>query len=211
MTEENLRLLKKLYQQYNIPVKPLLAEIEAVYEKFPLALYNEIRAMNDHVARAVTAVNDAKATEQIQKAANHINRITRDCYKFLDLYYKKEAEKFDRSICSIEPRTTKDYERMAEYGRLSDTATALVEKAKKEEHLVTDEETYQNFQNAYNAYRELHKFIVENRREVLSMNRKRRFKLLGSIILSVFTFVLGCIMTNNNQEIINVFKNFFMK
>ena len=100
---------------------------------------------------------------------------------------------------------------MAEYGRLSDTATALVEKAKKEEHLVTDEETYQNFQNAYNAYRELHKFIVENRREVLSMNRKRRFKLLGSIILSVFTFVLGCIMTNNNQEIINVFKNFFMK
>ena len=35
MTEENLRLLKKLYQQYNNPIKPLLAEIEAVYEKFP--------------------------------------------------------------------------------------------------------------------------------------------------------------------------------
>lgn len=34
MTEENLHLLEKLYQQYNNPVKPLLAEIEAVYEKF---------------------------------------------------------------------------------------------------------------------------------------------------------------------------------
>ncbi|MBD5465300.1 MAG: hypothetical protein HDR22_05705 [Lachnospiraceae bacterium] len=63
-------MLEKLYQQYNVPVKPLLAEIEAVYEKFPLALYNEIRAMNDHVARAVTAIDDSKATEQIKKAAN---------------------------------------------------------------------------------------------------------------------------------------------
>lgn len=209
MTEENLRLLKKLYQQYNDPVKPLLAEIEAIYEKFPLALYNEIRAMNDHVARAVTATDDNKATEQIQKASNHINRITRDCYKFLDLYYKREAEKFDRSICSIEPRTTEDYERMVEYGRLSDDATNLVEIAKKNEHLVTDEETYQNFQNAYNAYRELHKFIVKNRRDVLSMKRKKRLKLVGSLALSVFTFILGCILTNNNQQIVDVFMNLF--
>ncbi len=209
MTEENLRLLKKLYQQYNDPVKPLLAEIEAIYEKFPLALYNEIRAMNDHVARAVTATDDNKATEQIQKASNHINRITRDCYKFLDLYYKREAEKFDRSICSIEPRTTKDCERMVEYGRLSDVATNLVEIAKKNEHLVTDEKTYQNFQNAYNAYRELHKFIVKNRRDVLSMKRKKRLKLVGSLALSIFTFILGCILTNNNQVIMDVFKNLF--
>lgn len=85
MTEENLRLLEKLYQQYKIPVKPLLAEIETVYEKFPLALYNEIRAMNDHVARAFLATDDKKATIQIEKAFSHVNRITRDCYKFLDL------------------------------------------------------------------------------------------------------------------------------
>lgn len=43
MTDENQHLLEKLYQQYNDPIKPLLAEIEAVYEKIPLALYNEIR------------------------------------------------------------------------------------------------------------------------------------------------------------------------
>ncbi|MBD5465301.1 MAG: hypothetical protein HDR22_05710 [Lachnospiraceae bacterium] len=100
---------------------------------------------------------------------------------------------------------------MAEYGRLSDAATYLVENAKKKEHMVTDEETYQNFQNAYNAYRELHKFIVENRREVLSMNRKRRFKLVGSVIFSIFTFILGCIVTNNNQKIIDVFMVLFTK
>lgn len=211
MTEENLHLLEKLYQQYNNPVKPLLAEIEAVYEKFPLALYNEIRAMNDHVARAFTAVDDAKAKEQIEKAANHINRITRDCYKFLNLYYKREAEKFDRNICSIEPRTTDDYKRMAEYGSLSDKATNLVEVAKHNEHLVSDEETYQNFQNAYKAYRELHDFIVDNRRDVLSMNRKKRYRVVASVLFSIFTFILGCILTNNNREIVDAFMNMFAK
>ncbi len=206
MTEENHRLLEKLYQQYNVPVKPLLAEIEAAYEKFPLALYNEIRAMNDHVARAFTTTDDVKAKIQIEKAYNHINRITRDCYKFLNLYYKREAEKFDRSICSIEPRTTEDYKRMADYGCLSDKATDLVEKAKQNEHLVSDEETYQNFQEAYNAYTELHKYIVANRRNVLTMNRKRKFRAVGSLIFSIITFILGCIVTNNNQQIIEAFK-----
>lgn len=167
--------------------------------------------MNDHVARAFTAVDDAKAKKQIEKAANHINRITRDCYKFLNLYYKREAEKFDRNICSIEPRTTDDYKRMAEYGSLSDKATNLVEVAKHNEHLVSDEETYQNFQNAYKAYRELHDFIVDNRRDVLSMNRKKRYRVVASVLFSIFTFILGCILTNNNREIVDAFMNMFAK
>lgn len=208
MIEENLRLLEKLYQQYNDPVKPLLAEIEAIYEKFPLPLYNEIRAMNDHVARAVTAVDDKKAVIQLEKAASHINRITRDCYKFLDVYYKREAERFDKFICTIEPSTTEDYQRMADYGKLSDKATNLVEYAKKNEHLVSDEETYVNFEKAYNAYKELHSFIVNNRRIVFSLKRKKRIKMIGSVIFSIFTFMLGCIITNNNKKIVEVFMQF---
>lgn len=208
MIEENLRLLEKLYQQYNDPVKPLLAEIEAIYEKFPLPLYNEIRAMNDHVARAVTAVDDKKAVIQLEKAASHINRITRDCYKFLDVYYKREAERFDKLMCTIEPSTTEDYQRMADYGKLSDKATNLVEYAKKNEHLVSDEETYVNFEKAYNAYKELHSFIVNNRRIVFSLKRKKRIKMIGSVIFSIFTFMLGCIITNNNQKIVEVFMQF---
>lgn len=100
---------------------------------------------------------------------------------------------------------------MAEYGSLSDTATQLVEYAKQNEHLVTDEETYKNFENAYNAYKELHKFIVVNRREILSIKRKRTFKTIGSILLSIFTFILGCIITNNNQAIVDVFMNLLVK
>ena len=70
---------------------------------------------------------------------------------------------------------------MADYGELSDRATNLVEHAKQQEHLVTDEETYKNFENAYLAYKDLHRFIVNNRREVLMMNRKKKHKRIPRI------------------------------
>lgn len=209
MTEENQRLLKEVYLKYKDPIKPLLAEIEAVYEKFPLPLYNEIRAMNDHVARAFLAESPEKAAEQINKAKNHVNRTVRDCYKFLNLYYRMESEKFDKAICSVEPRNTEDFKRMADYGEKSDKATRLVEIAKDNEHLVNDEETYVNFENAYNAYRDLHEFIVNNRRDILLMQRKSKMKVIGSVAFSVFTFILGCVLTNNNQEIIQMVMKLF--
>lgn len=209
MTEENLHLLEKMYLRYKDPVKPLLAEIEAVYEKFPLPIYNEIRAMNDHVARAFFAESDEKALGQINKADNHMNRIIRDCYKFLNVYYRIESEKFDKAICSVEPHSTAEFKRMADYGEKSDKATRLVEFAKENEHLVDNEDTYRNFENAYIAYKELHAFIVDNRRDILMMQRKNGIKSVGAIIFSVFTFILGCVLTNNNKEILSTLFSIF--
>lgn len=98
---------------------------------------------------------------------------------------------------------------MADYGELSDRATNLVEHAKQQEHLVTDEETYKNFENAYLVYKDLHRFIVNNRREVLMMNRKKKHKRIGTTVFSIFTFILGCVLTNNNKEIVEAVIRFF--
>ena len=113
MTDENQHLLEKLYQQYNDPIKPLLAEIEAVYEKFPLALYNEIRAMNDHVARAFTTEDDNKAKQQIEKAFNHViytinkkrKNLTR-VYALLNQEQQKNISKWQSmEVCQIKQRS----------------------------------------------------------------------------------------------------------
>ena len=184
-----------------MPVKPLMAEIEARYEKFPLPIYNEIRAMNDHVARAFTATDEAKAKEQIEKAFNHIRRITRDCYKALNLYYKREAEEFDDILYSITPTSKKDFERLEIYGELSDRASELVEYAKLNETLVSDEEVYQNYQESYHAYKKLHKFIGINRGEILSIKKKKGKEKIMSIVFSAISFIFGCVLTNNNQAI----------
>ena len=48
--ENNVRITA-LYQDYNTVIKPLIAEVEARTEQFPLPLFNEIRALHDHIAR----------------------------------------------------------------------------------------------------------------------------------------------------------------
>ena len=209
MTKENQDLLENLYRHYKEPVKPLLAEIEALYERFPLAIYNEIRAMNDHVARAYIAIDDDEARIQINKAYSHIRRITRDCYKFLNLYYKEEAEKFDELMCLVEPMSKADFERTDKYAMLYDSALQNVRIAKMNEHLLTDDETYENYERAYLSYKDLHKFIDENRGLLLSMHRKRRYQRIGGIFFSFVTFVLGCILTNNNEAILGWFNSLF--
>lgn len=209
MTEENLRLLEDVYKQYINPIKPLLAEIEALYEKFPLQLYNEIRALNDHVARAFVAGSEIKCKEQISKAESHVNRIILDCYKCLNLYYKRESESFDRSIASVEPRDDVEMALLLDYGKLSDDAVRLVEYAKINEKQDDKDATYQNFEKAYLAYRALHDFIIKNRRQVFRLHRKRIFRFVRAALWAVITFVLGCVITNNNQAIWNWLKSLF--
>jgi len=209
MTEENLRLLEDVYKQYINPIKPLLAEIEALYEKFPLQLYNEIRALNDHVARAFVAGSEIKCKEQISKSESHVNRIILDCYKCLDLYYKRESERFDRSIASVEPRDDAEMALLLDYGKLSDDAVRLVEYAKINEKQDDKDATYQNFEKAYLAYRALHDFIIKNRRQVFRLHRKRIFRFVRAALWAVITFVLGCVITNNNQAIWNWLKSLF--
>lgn len=51
MTEEASRLIVDCYVHYCEVIKPLIARIEALSEKIPLPLFNEIRAFNDHIAR----------------------------------------------------------------------------------------------------------------------------------------------------------------
>ncbi|MDR0872930.1 MAG: hypothetical protein LBN27_05600 [Prevotellaceae bacterium] len=78
--------LSPLYKTYNEVIKPLVADIESRYEKFPRPIFNEIRAFNDHVARCYTEPLDKRIiSEQIPKATGHIERILLDCYKFLNV------------------------------------------------------------------------------------------------------------------------------
>lgn len=41
--------VRELYESYNAVIKPLIAEVEARIEQFPLPLFNEIRALHDHI------------------------------------------------------------------------------------------------------------------------------------------------------------------
>ena len=51
----NTEKIQELYRDYNTVIKPLIAEVEARSEQFPLPLFIEIRALHDHIARCYYA------------------------------------------------------------------------------------------------------------------------------------------------------------
>ena len=88
--------LKPLYKSYNEVIKPLVAEIEARGQEFPLPLFNEIRAFNDHVAQCYwDDATDEKIKSETYKAERHITRIVLDCYKYLTLLLYDRVIKFE--------------------------------------------------------------------------------------------------------------------
>ena len=70
------------YKEYNMVIKPLIAELEARTEQFPLPLFNEIRALHDHIARCYSErISSNQVDSEIHKAERHVTRIMLDCYK----------------------------------------------------------------------------------------------------------------------------------
>ena len=63
--------LKDLYDNYSKNIKPLIAVIESNTQKLPIAIFNEIRAVNDHVARCIINGEQDFSLTEIKKAETH--------------------------------------------------------------------------------------------------------------------------------------------
>jgi hypothetical protein len=139
MSPETLHArLSIVYQEYNRVIKPLLADIEARYQKFPDSLFNEIRALNDHVSRCyVTGITDEKIIREIEKAEGHAVRISLDCYKYLDVWFYDFFEKFDKNYtCKIDLTLIDQGELAISYRKFQSNATATIRKAKESESMI---------------------------------------------------------------------------
>ena len=88
-----------LYKEYNMVIKPLIAELEARTEQFPLPLFNEIRALHDHIARCYSErISSNQVDSEIHKAERHVTRIMLDCYKCLNLSLHDVVLLFERPM-----------------------------------------------------------------------------------------------------------------
>ena len=66
MVDENR--VRELYVEYNTVIKPLIAEVEARMEQFPLPIFNEIRALHDHISRCYSDnITDAQIEKELEK------------------------------------------------------------------------------------------------------------------------------------------------
>lgn len=151
--------IQELYREYNTIIKPLIAEIEARIEHFPLPLFNEIRALHDHIARCYSEnVTSRQIEEETQKAHRHVVRIMLDCYKYLNLTLHDTLTLFERQTKNIDLTVLKDGTFYPKYKSLRNQAIQTVRKAKTTEAL----DTYSAlniYQEAYNLYTSLETMI----------------------------------------------------
>jgi hypothetical protein len=190
----------------------LIADIEARYQKFPDSLFNEIRALNDHVARCYTEnYADEQIENEINKAESHILRITFDCYKYLDAWFHDYIVKFEKKYANrIDITLINNGEFAPKFRKIQSDALKEVKKAKKAES-VDKQMSFNSYQEAYNIYSNLEELIDSNICQFSWAKIRKRANrtitfvvwLVSVVISSIITILIGC------GEIIKILQSLF--
>ena len=187
-----------LYQHYIDIIKPLIAEIEVRYEKFPTPVFNEIRAFNDHIARCHRqGISDLAIEEELRKAKSHIERIILDCYKFLNVtLHENIINKFDRRTKGIDLGAISNgtffmtYSSAKKFININLKAAKLLEIQDKEKSL-------EKYELVYNKFSELETFLIENERHICWARARyyssKILKLAGWLLAAIISGIISSI------------------
>lgn len=191
MTEEAAKRITACYVQYCEVIKPLIAQIEAYSEKFPLPLFNEIRAFNDHIARCYYRnPSDSFIDEQIDKASRHILRITLDCFKCLIVIMFEQIERFEQQTRNVDLTVIDNGTFYPEYARLKTDGAATVRRAKTLESYEI-ENALREYEKAYDIYDR----IIKNINTVKESVRWARVRFTTRRILTLLAWVASVIIS----------------
>jgi hypothetical protein len=188
--------LLPLYKTYNEAIKPLIADIEIHYEKFPLPIFNEIRAFNDHISRCYREPLDENIIrEQITKAKGHIERILLDCYKFLNVfYYDKTIARFERSTKYIEITSIDSGEFYPKYKNIRNEIATNIKNAKDKERF-NKVQAILLYESAYNQYDDLDKLLENNRDKInwaiVKFTSKKVLSFLGWLGAAIVSGIIS--------------------
>ena len=88
MNQIQLKAIEAISQSYLHNFKPLLQVLKVRMKgKYPQNCLNEIRAINDHIARCYRDnMSDEDITTELRKGEGHLQRLAYDCYKQLIVY-----------------------------------------------------------------------------------------------------------------------------
>ena len=191
MTEEAAKRITACYVQYCEVIKPLIAQIEAYSEKFPLPLFNEIRAFNDHIARCYYRnPSDSFIDEQIDKASRHILRITLDCFKCLIVIMFEQIERFEQQTRNVDLTVIDNGTFYPEYARLKTDGAATVRRAKTLESYEI-ENALREYEKSYDIYDR----IIKNINTVKESVRWARVRFTTRRILTLLAWVASVIIS----------------
>ena len=203
MTQAQQKSIADCYSTYCEVIKPLIAQIEALSEKIPLPLFNEIRAFNDHIARCYYG-NPAQAyiDEQIDRACRHILRLTLDCFKCLNVILYQKIELFEQQTRNIDLTVIDNGTFYPAYSRKKVEAAKIVQEAKQVE--ATDINlSLAKFQESFNLYTEINASIISISEKVRwARTRFTRRRWLTPVLWTVSVIISAIISAIFSCELI---------
>lgn len=186
-----------LLSEFVREVQPMLV---AIINRMPkdkvsestIAVTNEIRNMNDHIARCF---DDRKSIAEIEKelgkAEGHLQRVEYDVYKQMNWIL------YDKTIGWIEKGQYEHMNGWAEldwidkYYELKNSIGKVVEEAKLDESSGKDRAfVLQKYKVGYDKYRELEELIMAKRRDFI----KIRLRNVGFVTISILSLFFGSLV-----------------
>lgn len=202
MTELQQSAIREIFGQYQDVVRPMIVAIEVDDVEYPIEIFNEIRAIMNHLAACTywDISNDSKASEKIDielhNAQSHLKRAIYDCYKYscvsVDDYYKA----FSKRLKHIDLSVIDNGEFVGQLCALYDSALQALKEAKYAEHDVIKkgtDEPFNLFQIAYERYEKLREFLSDSMSKVERTRRKQIGQGMTSIAIGVVGVVLSAV------------------
>ena len=189
--------LTPLYNRYNDVIKPLIAEIEVRFESFPISIFNEIRAFNDHVSRCYLKPDDEEwINGQVYKAGGHIERIILDCYKFLNVsLYKSVIKKFDKEYNGVDLSNINNGDFLIQHKKITREIIIRLKEAKSKEVLEDKSESIAIYEEVHNKYTELEDLIEQNCRNLFWAKSKFYVNKIWKIFLWIASAIVSGIIS----------------
>jgi hypothetical protein len=196
--------INSIFNIYNDSVRPLLVDIQIRNKnnKLPDNFLNEIRALNDHIARCYReGVTSDEINRELTKADGHLRRLIYDCFKQLNIYLSDILEYKEKKYFSDLWISYKKGNFWTEYSQYRKQAQLNVIEAKKNETINT-EKALQLYENAFINYRNAENLLLDNKKMLCKSIFYRYLDMTGGIVkfvlitlvLSIISSVIGLVI-----------------
>lgn len=146
--------IQKIYFEYLNSITPLIEQYEILENKFPVGIFNEIRALLTHIAKAENMSGDER-TKEISKAESHVTRLLRDCYKYNCVALENKYMEY----MAVLQKTVSSSNNLCEIVKKHNEALDALFVAKCLESSIEsyqrENEIYENYKKAFDIYSEI--------------------------------------------------------
>lgn len=185
---------KHIYEQYENVIAYFIAELEVRDTEYPIEVFNEIRSTFTHLSRY--KLNDSES--DLLSAERHVKRATLDCFKYMCISFAEEVNKFREAYKKVDLKIADNGKFLPRLDKLENEARNVYIDAKKKEikGLVSEDELYEKFEDAYNNYHAVSDFLEESNEAILfasSHSKQSNVINIVSIVVSIGSIIFGII------------------